>query len=120
MAEAARLGIPIHANTFGQMGASSPVTIAGSGAQTVAETLAGMIFAWLINPLAKVVFGTRPMVTDLRTGAMSGGGGEQAVLSAAAVQMGQYYNFPNSTIAGAADSKIGDAQSGYEKCLTVS
>ena len=120
MAEAARLGIPIHANTFGQMGASSPVTIAGSVAQTVAETLGGMIFAWLVNPKAKVVFGTRPMVTDLRTGAMSGGGGEQAVLSAAAVQMGQYYKLPNSTIAGAADSKIGDAQSGYEKCLTVS
>jgi trimethylamine--corrinoid protein Co-methyltransferase len=120
MAEAARLGIPVHANTFGQLGASSPVTIAGSVAQTIAETLAGMIFAWLVNPQSKVIFGTRPMVTDLRTGAMTGGSGEQAVLMAATAQMAQYYDLPNSTIAGATDSKIGDAQSGYEKCLTVS
>jgi trimethylamine--corrinoid protein Co-methyltransferase len=119
MAEAARLGIPIHANTFGQLGASSPVTIAGSVAQTIAETLVGMIFAWSVNPHSKVVFGTRPMITDLRTGAMSGGSGEQAILMAAVTQMAHFYDLPNSTIAGAADSKLGDAQSGYEKSLTV-
>lgn len=119
MAEAARLGIPMHANTFGQLGASTPVTIAGSVMQTTAETLAGMIFAWVVNPEAKVTFGPRPMITDLRTGAMTGGSGEQAVLMAAAMQMARYYNLPNTCIAGATDSKIADAQSGYEKCLSV-
>jgi trimethylamine--corrinoid protein Co-methyltransferase len=120
MAEAARLGIPLHSNTFGQMGASSPVTIAGTVAQTIAETLSGMIFAWLVNPDAKIIFGTRPLVTDLRTGAMSGGSGEAAITMAASAQMANYYDLPNSTIAGATDSKTADAQSGYEKCLTVS
>lgn len=117
--EAVRHGIPINVNTFGQLGASSPVTIAGSVAQTIAETLAGMIIAWLVNPKAKAVFGPRPMVTDLRSGAMAGGSGEQAILTAAAIQMAQFYELPNSTIAGASDSKIADAQSGYEKCLSV-
>ncbi|MCP4982155.1 MAG: trimethylamine methyltransferase [Gammaproteobacteria bacterium] len=119
MAEAARLGIPLHSNTFGQMGASSPVTVAGTVAQTIAETLSGMIFAWLINPEAKVIFGARPLVADLRTGAMSGGSGEAAITMAACAQMANYYDLPNSTIAGASDSKLADAQSGYEKCLTV-
>jgi len=119
LAEASRLGIPVHSNTFGQMGASSPVTIAGTVAQTIAETLSGMIFAWLVNPEAKIIFGTRPLVTDLRTGAMSGGSGEAAITMAASAQMANYYGLPNSTIAGATDSKLGDAQSGYEKCLTV-
>jgi len=119
MAEAARLGIPLHSNTFGQMGASSPVTMAGTVAQTIAETLSGMIFAWLVNPEAKIIFGTRPMVTDLRTGAMSGGSGEAAIAMAASAQMANYYGLANSTIAGATDSKIADAQSGYEKALTV-
>jgi len=119
LAEAARLGIPVHSNTFGQMGASSPVTIAGTVAQTIAETLSGMIFAWLINPEAKIIFGTRPLVTDLRTGAMSGGSGEAAIAMAASAQMANYYGLANSTIAGATDSKIADAQSGYEKSLTV-
>ncbi|MFT5113122.1 MAG: trimethylamine--corrinoid protein Co-methyltransferase [Parasphingorhabdus sp.] len=117
--EAARLGIPIHANTFGQMGASSPVTMAGCLAQTVAETLAGMIIGWLANPQVPLIFGTRPMLTDLRTGAMTGGSGEQALLMAATAQMARYYDLPGSTIAGATDSKVADAQSGYEKCQTV-
>jgi trimethylamine--corrinoid protein Co-methyltransferase len=38
---------------------------------------------------------------------------------AACAQMANYYGLPNSTIAGATDSKLADAQSGYEKCLTV-
>ena len=119
MAQAVRLGFPVHANSFGQLGASSPVTIAGAVAQNVAETLAGMIFAWSIDESVKVTFGTRPMITDLRTGALSGGSGEQALLMAACVQMAQYYDLPNTSIAGATDSKIADAQSGYEKCLSV-
>ena len=119
MAECIRYGIPVHANTFGQLGASSPVTIIGSVLQNVAETLAGMIFAWLVDPTAKITFGARPMITDLRTGAMSGGSGEQAVLMAAATQMAQFYDLPNTCIAGATDSKLADAQSGYEKSLSV-
>lgn len=120
VAEAAvRAGIPVHVNTFSQMGASSPVTLAGSIAQTVAETLAGMIFAWLVNPTAKLVYGTRTMLTDLRTGAMSGGSPEGAVAMAACAQMGNHYGLANSTIAGATDSKIADAQSGYEKALAI-
>ena len=118
-AAAVHYGIPLHSNTFGQMGASSPVTMAGTITQTVAETLSGMIFAWLVNPQAKVIFGTRPMLTDLRTGAMSGGSPEGAIAMAASAQMGNYYGLVNSTIAGATDSKIADAQSGHEKCLTV-
>lgn len=116
---ASQLGIPISINTFSQLGASSPVTIAGCIAQTMAETLAGMIFAWIINPNAQTICGPRPMLTDLRTGAMSGGGGEQALLTAGVIQMAQFYGLPNSTIAGATDSKISDAQSGYEKCLSI-
>ncbi len=116
---AVRRGVPVQVNTFGQLGASSPVTVAGCVAQTVAETLAGIVLAWLADPQARAVFGPRPMVTDLRTGAMAGGGGEQALLTALSVQMAQFYGLPNSTIAGATDSKLPDAQSGHEKCLSV-
>jgi trimethylamine--corrinoid protein Co-methyltransferase len=118
-AEAVRHGIPLHVNTFGQMGASSPVTTAGTLAQTVAETLGGMIFAWLLDPAAKLIFGTRTMLTDLRSGAMSGGSGEGAVAMAACAQLANYYGLAGSTIAGATDSKLADAQSGYEKGLAI-
>ena len=119
LAEAVKAGIPVLCNIFGQLGASSPVTIAGSVAQTMVEAIAGMIFAWLIDPQAAAICGPRPMVTDLRTGGMSGGSGEQALATAIATQMAGYYQLPNSTIAGATDSKIPDAQAGYEKALSV-
>ncbi len=117
--EAANLRIPVQVNTFGQLGASSPVTVAGSVAQTMAETLAGMIIAWTANPEAVAICGPRSMVTDLRTGAMAGGSGEQALVTACTTQMSRFYRLPNSTIAGATDSKTADAQSGYEKCLSI-
>ncbi|MDA9009453.1 trimethylamine methyltransferase family protein [Alphaproteobacteria bacterium] len=119
MAEAVRYGLPVHCNVYSQVGASTPVSLAGAIAQTTAEALAGMIFAWLIDPDATIIFGGRPMIVDMRTGAVSGGSGEQALYMAACSQMAQYYDLPNSTIAGATDSKIADAQSGYEKCLAV-
>lgn len=120
MAQAARLGLPFHINSFDQAGASSPAALAGAVVQAVAETLAGLVFAQAINPAAQAVFGPRPMITDLRSGAMTGGCGEQAIAMAAAVQMGRFYDLPTSCIAGAADSKSPDVQSGYEKALTVS
>jgi trimethylamine--corrinoid protein Co-methyltransferase len=78
-----------------------------------------MVIGWLADPSARLVFGPRPMITDLRTGGMSGGSGEQALLTAASIQMARHLGLPNSTIAGASDSKIADAQAGYEKALNV-
>ena len=117
--QCALYGIPCLVNVFGQVGASSSVSFPSSVAQSMAESIAGGIFAWLINPETKVIFGPKPMIIDLRTGGMSGGGGEQATIMAAETQLAQYYDLPNTCIAGATDSKIADAQSGYEKCLSV-
>ncbi|MFY9210812.1 MAG: trimethylamine methyltransferase family protein [Aestuariivita sp.] len=119
IAAAVAAGIPVMVNTFGQMGASSPVTIAGCLAQTHAETLAGMVFAWVLDPDVRAIYGARPMVTDLRSGGMAGGSGEQAILTAAATQIARHCDLANSTIAGATDSKLADAQAGYEKALSV-
>ena len=120
MAEAIRMGFPVHANVFGQLGASSPVTIAGSVAQTIAETLAGLVFANAIKPDAKTILGPRPMITDLRSGGLSGGSGEQAIATAICAQVLRYWNLPCSVIAGATDSKMPDSQAGYEKALNIS
>ena len=39
MQEAVKFGIPVHCNVFGQVGASSPVTLAGAAAQTLGRNL---------------------------------------------------------------------------------
>jgi trimethylamine--corrinoid protein Co-methyltransferase len=72
----------------------------------------------LITPGCPVSFAAWPFITDLRTGSFTGGSGEQALMSAAAVQMGNYYGLPNTVGCGMTDSKIPDAQYGYEKALT--
>ena len=116
---AAESGIPAHCNVFTQVGASTPVNFASAIAQTLAEALAGMVFSWIVNPDAKVICGPKPMIVDLRTGAMSGGGGEQALVMAAAAQVARSLGLPNVSIAGATDSKCPDIQSGAEKALSV-
>ena len=59
------------------------------------------------------------MVTDLRTGGMAGGSGEQAQTTSLLSQMMHYYEIPNSSIAGASDSNLPDYQAGYEKALSI-
>ncbi len=118
METAVRGGMPVLLLAAGQAGATSPAALAGSVVQEVAEVLAGLVWVNLMVPKHPAIFGTWPFVSDLRTGAMSGGSGEQAVLMAACGQMGRYYGLPTGIAAGMADAKFPDAQSGYEKAYT--
>lgn len=111
-------GIPILLLSAGQAGATAPAAIAGAVVQAVAEVLAGLVYVNAIKPGHPCIFGTWPFVSDLRTGAMSGGSGEQALLTAACAQMAQFYDLPGGSAAGMADSKLPDIQSGYEKGIT--
>ncbi len=116
---AVRAGMPVILLCAGQAGATSPAALAGAVVQEVAEVLAGLVYVNLLVPGHPVLLGAWPFVSDLRTGAMSGGSGEQALLSAACAQMGNFYGIPCSVPAGMADSKIPDAQSGFEKGYTT-
>ena len=116
---AARAGMPILALSAGQAGATAPAAGAGAVVQAFAETLVGMIYVNAISPGHPVVLGSWPFVSDLRTGAMSGGSPEQALLTSACGQMGRYYGLPTASAAGMADAKLPDAQAGYEKGLTL-
>ena len=116
---AVRAGIPVVLVCAGQAGATSPAALAGAVVQEIAEALAGLVYVNLIAPGHPTIFGAWPFVSDLRTGAMSGGSGEQALLMAACAQVAGFYGVPCSIAAGMADSKIPDAQSGFEKGYTT-
>jgi len=115
MEVALRGGMPVQLASVPQAGATSPVTLAGTIMQSVAECLAGLVYANLVQPHAKVYLGLWTLVSDLRTGAMSGGSPEMALLMAGACQMARFYDLPNAVASGLTDSKIPDAQAGYEK-----
>ncbi len=114
---AVRGGMPVLLLSAGQAGATAPAALAGALAQEVAEVLAGLVYVNAIKPGAPAIFGTWCFVSDLRTGAMSGGSPEQALLSAAAGQMGAFYDLTVGTASGMTDSKVADAQSAGEKAL---
>ena len=112
---AVREGMPVFLVSAGQAGATSPAAIAGSLVQEIAECLAGLFYVNAVKKGAPAIFGPFCFVSDLRTGAMSGGSPEQALLSAAAAQVAQYYDLTCGTPSGMTDSKMPDVQAGYEK-----
>ncbi len=115
---AARGGMPVLLLSAAQAGATAPAALAGAVVQAVAEVLMGLVYINAVVPSAPCMIGIWPFVSDLRTGAMSGGSGEQALLMAAAGQMGRHYDLPTSVAAAMTDSKVPDAQSGSEKGYT--
>jgi trimethylamine--corrinoid protein Co-methyltransferase len=115
---AVRGGMPVLLLAAGQAGATSPASLAGAVVQEVAEVLAALVYVNLIVPGHPAIFGPWPFVSDLRTGAMSGGSGEQALLTAACAQMAHFYDLTGGVPAGMTDSKLPDAQSGQEKGYT--
>ncbi len=112
-------GMPVLLLSAGQAGATAPASVAGAVAQAVAEVLAGLVYVNGMIPGHPIIAGTWPFVSDLRTGSMSGGSGEQGLLTAACAQMLQHFGLPSGAAAGMADAKLPDAQSGYEKGLTL-
>ena len=114
-----RLGMPIKLVSAGQAGATSPAALAGSLAQGLAECLGALTCVNLLRPGHPCVMALWPFVSDLRTGAMSGGSGEEAVINAASAQVCNWLGLPSGVAAGMTDSKLPDAQAGHEKGLTV-
>ena len=112
---AVRGGMPVNLLSAGQAGATGPAALAGTIVQELAECLAGLVYVNAMSPGAPALLGMWPFVSDLRTGAMSGGSGEQALLMSASAQVVQSLGLP-VTVAGAmTDSKMPDVQSGFEK-----
>jgi len=116
---AARGGMPVLLLSAAQAGATSPAALAGTVVQAVAECLAGLVYINCIVPGAVAIWGPWPFVSDLRTGAMSGGSGEQALITSGCAQMGHFYNLTVGSAAGMCDSKLPDMQAGYEKGVTA-
>ncbi|WP_299419876.1 trimethylamine methyltransferase family protein [uncultured Shimia sp.] len=115
-----RGGMPILLLSAGMAGATAPSTIAGAIVQATAECLAGIVYVNAIAPGHPAICGTWPFGLDLRTGAMSVGSGEQALLSAGCAQMHKFYGLPGGAAAGASDSKLPDMQAGWEQmCSNV-
>jgi trimethylamine--corrinoid protein Co-methyltransferase len=117
--ELLRKGAPVAISSAPQSGATSPASLAGSLVQINAEELSGIVLCNLVRPGARVLMGYVPSVADMRTGNFVGGAPEFALMNAAAAQLAHYYGIPIYNSSSLSDSKVPDAQAGYEKGLTA-
>lgn len=100
-------------------GAMSPVTVAGTAAQILAEALAGMAFVQLVRPGAPVVFGTFASSVSMQSGAPTFGSPEPTQVMYIAASLARRLGVPFRSGGGLCASKLPDAQAAYEAANTL-
>ena len=100
-------------------GAMSPVTVAGTLTQVLAEVMAGTAFCQLTRPGAPVVFGTFVSTLSMQSGAPTFGTPEASMAIYGAAQLARRMKMPFRTGGSLCASKIPDAQAAYESAQTL-
>src|SRR3984957_7694756 len=100
-------------------GAMSPVTVAGTVAQTLAESLAGMAFLQIVNPGAPVVLGSFASSLSMQSGAPTFGTPEPALVLYAMAALARRLGVPFRSGGSLCGSKIADAQAAFESANTL-
>jgi trimethylamine--corrinoid protein Co-methyltransferase len=100
-------------------GAMSPVTVAGTAAQTLAEALAGMAFAQVVNPGAPVVLGSFASSISMQSGAPTFGTPEPALVLYTMAALARRLGVPFRSGGSLCASKLPDAQAAFESAQTL-
>lgn len=100
-------------------GAMSPVTVAGTLAQTLAEAMAGIAFAQLVRPGAPVIFGSFASSISMQSGAPTFGTPEPATVLYGCAQLARRLGVPFRSGGSLCGSKTPDAQAAYESAQTL-
>lgn len=100
-------------------GAMSPVTVAGTLTQILAEVLAGAATTQLYRKGAPVMFGTFASSISMQSGAPTFGTPEPSLVSYGAGQLARRLGIPFRTGGGLCGSKVPDAQAAYEAANTL-
>ena len=112
-------GVNVDIMAMALSGGTGPVTLAGTIVQTLAEHLGGLVLAQVVRKGSNVTLGSCSTIMDLKTGLTSVGAPEWSMVGTAIARMAQYYGIPCRIGAGVSDSKVPDAQAGYEFTLNA-
>jgi trimethylamine--corrinoid protein Co-methyltransferase len=115
----ARAGQACVISPFILAGAMSPVTVAGTLAQVLAEAMSGMAFAQIVRPGAPVVFGTFASSISMQSGAPTFGTPEPTLVTLAAAQLARRLGVPFRSGGSLCGSKLPDAQAAFESAQTL-
>jgi len=112
--EYANAGQCVVVSPFVLGGAMSPVTVAATLSQVLAEVMASVSLIQLIRPGAPAVFGTFFSPLSLQTGAPTFGTPEGTQFQMCAKKLAERLGLPFHSVGGLTASKVPDAQAGYE------
>ena len=100
-------------------GAMSPVTVAGTMAQILAEAMAGMAFTQLVRPGSPVIFGTFSSSISMQSGAPTFGTPEPALVINGCAALARRLGVPFRSGGSLCAAKTSDAQAAYESANTL-
>ena len=100
-------------------GAMSPVSVAGTLVQVLAEVLSGVAYSQLLNPGAPVIFGAFVASIDMNSGAPTFGTPEASKILYGAGQLARRLGLPFRSGGALCGSKLPDSQAAYESANTL-
>ncbi len=106
-------GIPVYVEADATAGGTTPFTIAGCAVEVNANVLAAIALAQMKHPGAPCIYSSSAGILDMRSLNFSGSAPEATLLHMASAQLAHHYGLPYYG-ANTPDSKLPDAQMGYE------
>lgn len=117
--ETAHLGLGLAIIPMALAGATSTATLAGTLVGHNAEALSALVLAQLVRKGTPCTYCSMSTIMDLKNMVGAVGAPEHGMLGVGAVKLAQYYRLPSLIGGGISDSKLPDAQSGYEYAMNA-
>ena len=114
----AEKGITAYGTIAPMGGLSTPLSLPGMLTIMNAEWLAVATLAQMSKEGTAQIYNFLPVFADMRDGAYAPGAIEIGMMNSAVCQMARFYNVPAGGYLGLTNSKVADAQSGFEKGMS--
>lgn len=117
--ECAKSKIPLSLGSMPISGAAAPITIMGSLIQHTAESLSGITLSQIVQPGAPGLYGSSPIIFDVRKGTTPMGAIETLMFNCGCAQIGKFLDMPTQLYTGLSDAKVLDTQVGFESAMGI-
>lgn len=114
-----RYGQPVILCPAAMLGATGPLSMAGTLAMGTAEDLTGICLAQMIRPGTPVVFGVQSTAADMRGVLFACSAPEGTIMQGFGRNMSRFYGLPSRGGGSQTDAPVVNAQAGYESMLTL-
>jgi trimethylamine--corrinoid protein Co-methyltransferase len=117
--DCAKSKIPLSLGSMAVSGAAAPVTLIGSLIQHTAEVLSAATLSQIVQPGSPGLYGSSPVIFDVRKGTTPMGAIETIMFASGCAQIGKFLGIPTHLYSGLSDSKVIDAQCGFECAMGI-